>query len=121
MSNGKTSLVTLRSINASKVIINARTALTLSLSISLLQKEKRSLKRNVYNTVIVNLFFLKEVGVDLIIQIIEEWGYSYIKKAIRECYSNVYQLKTVIESNEATMCLLFNSLIKHKNKVSLIN
>lgn len=58
-------------------------------------------------------------GVDIVVEMIEDWGATFIKKVISECYNNkfIFYYK---DNPDIGINRLFSKLIWHVNKVSFI-
>lgn len=100
-------------------LIKSETAILLVLKyIRFLRDEQSTIRNQVYCLVINNLesLLLQNKGIDLLVQILEDWGYKYMKKLIKESYKINSSNKDA--TIEARIAKLFFAFIINKNKVS---
>lgn len=90
--------------------------------IVILKYDSKVTKNKIYNIVIDNLakLIMKETGINIIIQIIEEWSYNYVKRIIKESYNN----KNISYYKDFTVKIginrVFIRLMRHSDKVRLV-
>jgi hypothetical protein len=88
----------------------------------LINSANKKFKNKAFNQIKNNMpnLLLSVKGIQLILQIVENWEALYLKKLIKDCYDNLTitkysNLNIIIGINN-----LFNSLISHEKRVSII-